>query len=128
MKYQSLFSRLEKSTFRSRFHLSEDDQKYVYQKGMNLMKNHAIHFVEERLAPAYIQNDGKQTPMKGHPIFIGQHATACCCRGCLEKWHHIPNHRPLTKKEQEYIVDVLMTYLEKEMEDYHPQYEQLSLF
>lgn len=71
--------------------------------------------VEERLAPAFIPNDGKQTPMRGHPVFIAQHATACCCRGCLEKWHKIPSGRALTAAEQEYIVGMLLFWMQREM-------------
>lgn len=95
-----------------------------------------------RLAPAVIPNDGKQTPMKGHPVFLAQHACACCCRGCLEKWHGIPKGRELTGEEQEYVVDVLMTWIDRQMEGYRPskssasasgkkakepEYEQLTL-
>ncbi len=25
--------------------------------------------------------------MKGHPVFVAQHATATCCRECIRKWH-----------------------------------------
>jgi exodeoxyribonuclease V alpha subunit len=71
--------------------------------------------VSKRLAPDVIPNDGKQTPMRGHPVFIAQHATACCCRGCLMKWHHIPMWRALTPEEQAYVVDVLMTWIQREM-------------
>ena len=59
--------------------------------------------------------DGKQTPMKGHPVFIAQHATALCCRGCMEKWHHIGKGRELTEGEIEYTVSVLMRYIREEM-------------
>ena len=41
----------------------------------------------KRIAPKEPLNDGKQTPMKGHPVFIAQHATATCCRECTRKWH-----------------------------------------
>ncbi len=61
------------------------------------------------------EHDGKQTPMKGHPVFLAQHATACCCRSCLEKWRHIPAGKILTESEQSYIVDVLMQWIEAEM-------------
>ena len=131
MKYNDLFDRLAQSTFRSRFVLGDQEKEYVYKKGRDVMEKHARAFIKERLSPAYIENDGKQTPMKGHPIFIGQHATACCCRGCLEKWHHIPKNRALTKKEQDYICDVLMCYLDSQMEGYQgpkKEYEQMSLF
>ena len=62
-----------------------------------------------------IANDGKQTPMRGHPVFVAQHATATCCRGCLEKWHRIPKGRDLTWEEQEYVVDVIMEWISREM-------------
>ena len=111
-----LIERLSKSTFRSRFHLSKKDKDYVNDKGYDTIKSHACDFVAKRLAPAFPKNDGKQTPMKGHPVFIGQHATACCCRGCLRKWHFIPEGRELSEEEQEYIVDVLMDWIRREME------------
>ena len=98
----NLFERLAKSDFRSRFHLST-------------IRKHAEDFVAKRLAPAVIPNDGKQTPMRGHPVFLAQHATGCCCRGCFFKWHHISAGRALTKEEQEYAVAVLMAWIEKQM-------------
>jgi exodeoxyribonuclease V alpha subunit len=110
-----LFDRLRQSTFRSRFHLKAADKKYVSEKGLETIQLHACDFVAKRLAPAVIQNDGKQTPMRGHPVFLAQHATGCCCRGCLFKWHHIPIGRQLTDEEQQYIVAVLMAWIKKEM-------------
>ena len=109
-----LFNALKKSEFRSRFHLSAKDKAYVADKGMDTIRSHAADFVAKRLAPENPENDGRQTPMKGHPVFIAQHATACCCRSCLEKWHHIPSGKVLDTKEQEYIVDVLMEWISRE--------------
>lgn len=79
--------RLGMSRFRSRFSLNEKEKEYVRTKGMAVIKQHAAEIVRKRLAPAEIRNDGKQTPMRHglHPVFIAQHATACCCRGCFEK-------------------------------------------
>ena len=109
-----LFERLSKSEFRSRFHLRDAERSYLQEKGMDTIRSHAEDFVRMRLAPAVIPNDGKQTPMKGHPVFIGQHATATCCRGCLSKWHGIPAGRELTGKEQAYVVDVLMEWIRRQ--------------
>ena len=110
-----LFARLAQSDFRRRFHLSEQDKAYVAEKGLPVIRKHAADFVAQRLAPAYIPNDGKQTPMRGHPVFLAQHATGCCCRGCFSKWHHIPAGRALTPAEQDYAVAVLMAWIEKEL-------------
>lgn len=110
----SLFNRLSKSTFRSKFHLTAKDKTYIHEKGLDTIQKHAEDFITKRLAPAKIPNDGKQTPMRGHPIFLAQHATACCCRGCLNKWHNIPPGRALTNREQEYIVGVLMEWIKRQ--------------
>lgn len=85
-------------------------------KRFKKIKEHAYDFITKRLAPKDIPNDGKQTPMKGHPVFIAQHACACCCRSCLEKWHKIPKDRDLTEKEINYIVNLLMLWIKKEYE------------
>ena len=110
-----LFARLSKSSFRSRFRLSAKDKEYVASKGLAIIRQHAEDFVARRLAPAVIPNDGKQTPMRGHPVFIAQHATGCCCRGCFSKWHHIPAGRQLTISEQQYAVAVIMSWIERQI-------------
>ena len=112
-----LFERLSKSGFRSRFHLSRKDRDYIIDKGLPTIRKHAEDFVAKRLAPAVIPNDGKQTPMRGHPVFIAQHATGCCCRDCFFKWHQIPAGRELTKEEQDYAVAVLMAWIDKQMQE-----------
>ncbi|MGN0416414.1 DUF4186 domain-containing protein [Anaerostipes faecalis] len=112
---KQLWERLSRSSFRSRFHLKEKEKQYIKEKGMEKIRNHAEDFVSQRLASANLPNDGKQTPMRGHPVFIAQHATATCCRGCLQKWHKIRSGRELTPRQQEYIVDVIMQWIDKEM-------------
>ncbi len=111
----NLWKRLSQSKFRSSFSLKANDRSYVSEKGMDKVREHACDFIRKRLAPAEIANDGKQTPMRGHPVFVAQHATATCCRGCLEKWHHIPKGRALTEGEQEYVVGVIMEWIGREM-------------
>lgn len=113
----ALFERLGRSDFRSRFRLSDKDREYIAEKGMETIRAHAQDIVAKRLAAENPENDGKQTPMKGHPVFLAQHATACCCRTCLEKWHSIPAGKVLTPEEQAYIVDVLMDWIERNNED-----------
>lgn len=108
-----LFDRLAQSKFRSSFYLNAKDKEYIRQKGWEKIKEGTRETIAKRLAPAVIPNDGKQTPMRHgiFPPFIAQHATGCCCRGCLEKWHGIPKGRPLTLKEQIYITRVIMEWL-----------------
>ena len=113
--FEDLFLRLSRSKFRSKFKLSPKDLDYINQKGLDTIRQHAYDFINKRLAPEIIANDGKQTPMRGHPVFIAQHATATCCRGCLYKWHKIPQNKTLTQSEIDYVVDVIMTWIEKQL-------------
>jgi hypothetical protein len=110
-----LFLRLEESPFRGRFQLRGKELIYLQEKGLPLIMRHAADFIAQRLAPAVIPNDGKQTPMRNHPVFVAQHATGTCCRGCLEKWHRIPKERELTQAEQEHVLAVIRRYLENQL-------------
>lgn len=114
--FGDLFERLAQSSFRSRFRLTDKEKDYIKAKGWEVVSRHAAELIGKRLAPAVIANDGRQTPMRGHPVFIAQHATGCCCRGCFEKWHHIPAGRELTAAEQRYVVAVLMEWIRRQME------------
>lgn len=106
--------KLKNSKFRNSFHLRKYMIKYIDEKGMSKIESHCTDFIEQKLAPYPTKNDGKQTPMKGHPVFIAQHATATCCRGCLEKWHKIEKNRPLTEKEKLFIKALIMEWINKE--------------
>jgi hypothetical protein len=116
-----IFSALAHSHFRSRFRLGPKERGYLAEKTLPVILEHGRQFVRGRLAPAEPKNDGRQTPMRGHPIFIAQHATATCCRGCLEEWHRIPRGRELTEEEIEYVVAVLSRWLEKQSADVPPK-------
>ncbi|TFG75188.1 MAG: DUF4186 domain-containing protein [Thermodesulfobacteriales bacterium] len=107
-----LFEKLAKSRFRSRFKLDGKELEYLNSKGISIILEHGRDFINTRLAPANPPNDGKQTPMRNHPIFIAQHATATCCRGCLQKWHQIPNKdHELSQQEKDYVFSVLELWL-----------------
>ena len=110
-----LFEKLAQSKFRRRFRLNRTDLGYLQKKGLPEILKHAEQFVLARLAPATPHNDGKQTPYRGHPVFVGQHATATCCRTCIEKWHQMPKGVELNAEQQEHIVKVLEHWLRNEL-------------
>lgn len=112
--FGDLFERLGRSKFRSRFKLGAKERTYYQQKGPDEIAAQASMFVTERLAPARPKNDGKQTPMRNHPVFIAQHATATCCRSCLAKWHSIPAGRPLTDQQIDYVTAVIIAWLKRQ--------------
>lgn len=111
----NILDKLAKSKFRSRFKLRAKELEYIKDKGLDKIRSHACDFIRDRVAPAEPINDGKQTPMRGHPVFIAQHATATCCRGCIEKWHQFPQHRELTLSEQKYLVSVIMEWINRQI-------------
>ena len=111
MTYEAAFARLDASAFRRRFHLTESLRRYVAEKGMETIRRHAQDFGRDRLAPAHPANDGRQTPMRGHPVFVAQHATATCCRGCMNRWWKVPLGVPLTAAQQEKTVGLVMAWI-----------------
>lgn len=114
--FDKIIFKLSKSKFRSSFHLNKNMINYVNSKDFDIIREHAYDFVNQRLKYYDDKKDGKQTPMKQvHPVFIAQHACACCCRGCLEKWHGINKYKVLDKDEVDYIVDLLMLWINKEI-------------
>lgn len=114
-RINTVLENLSKSTFRNKFHLKEKEINYIKEKGIDKIQEHTKDFINKRLAQAVIQNDGKQTPMRGHPVFIAQHATGCCCRGCLYKWHKIPKGVKLSEEQKNYICEVIMTWIQREI-------------
>jgi len=106
---------LKRSKFRSRFRLSGKERQYFSAKGAETIRSHARDFILHRVAPAAPRNDGRQTPMRGHPVFVAQHATATCCRGCIRKWHRIEKGTALTDEQVEFLVEVIMEWLRREM-------------
>ena len=112
----NLLNSLSKTKFRGSFHLNNKMKKYCCEKGLDKIESDAYDFIIKRLKPSIIKNDGKQTPMKQvHPIFIAQHACGCCCRGCLNRIHHIEMNRELSDDEVNYIVKVLMKWINREL-------------
>ncbi len=107
--------KLSKSKFRSSFKLTKKYKEYIEEKGLDTIRSHAYDFIQKRLASDVIANDGKQTPMKGHPVFIAQHATATCCRNCMYKWHKIKPGVKLTDEQIDYVVNLIMAWIDRQM-------------
>jgi hypothetical protein len=110
-----LFAALERSPFRRRQRLGARERAYLEAKGMDTVLAHAGDFIAQRLAPAEPRNDGKQTPFRGHPVFVAQHATATCCRGCLAKWHGIERGRKLSAEEQSHVIGAIGRWLRDQL-------------
>jgi hypothetical protein len=115
---ESLDDRIEaiaRHPFRAKFHLRGRDRATAILRGPSAIRAHAGDLIAKRLAPAEPHNDGKQTPYRGHPVFVAQHATATCCRTCLRKNHGIEPGVELTPEQQDYVVDVICRWIEREL-------------
>lgn len=106
-----VFYELQQSAFRRSRRLGPRERAYLTTKTLPVIMAHARDFVVERLAPARPKNEGRQTPLHGHPVFVAQHATATCCRHCLWRWHWIPMGKPLTDEQIAYVLRVIERWL-----------------
>lgn len=114
---EDILARLSKSPFRQRFKLRAEERAYLETHGLEGILEQARGFIRKRLTAAFPENDGKQTPFKSHPVFIAQHATATCCRGCLEKWHGIGQGHPLGAAEVDHVIAVIEHWLRQHAGD-----------
>ena len=110
----AVITRITQFPFRAKFHLRERELNYLVLKGFPTIRKHAADFVAQRLAPAQPARDGRQTPWGGHPVFRAQHATATCCRGCLERNHGLEKGRELSVDEQRYVAAVIVRWIERD--------------
>lgn len=105
------FARLSRSAFRRKFRLQGRELAYLQTWGLAHVMKQADEIIRKRVAPASIPNDGRQTPWRNHPVFVAQHATATCCRGCLAKVHEIEAGHALTEDEMHYVLAVIERWL-----------------
>jgi len=108
---------LGRHRFRASFRLRGRERGYVQLHGLDEVERHAHDLIVRRVAPASPHRDGRQTPYRGHPVFVAQHATATCCRGCLERWHGIPKGHDLSEEELGHVVAVIRRWIERELLD-----------
>lgn len=99
-----------------KFVLAEPEQEYVTSRGMEILRLHAADFVNKRLAPANPKNDGRQTPTKGHPVFIAQHACGCNDRSSVEEFFGYEMGRELTGDEVDKIVDSILRWIQDHLD------------
>lgn len=107
----ALFDRFRSDGFRRRFVLRDRELAYLQRWGIEKVMRDAEQLLRGRVAAAEPKNDGRQTPWRNHPVFVAQHGTATCCRGCIEKWHHIPKGAPLTEEELRHLLEVIRRWL-----------------
>ena len=112
------FKALQHEMIRSHFLHEPIDERAVAharRKGRVKLREAVRNRLDRYLASAEPVRDGRQTPFSGNAIFYAQHATACCCRTCLEYWHNIPKGRPLTESELKYCEALIELFLQQRL-------------
>jgi len=111
------FQALKYETIRHHFwHVALDEKavKYARRDGLKQLRDDSESRVRKSLGPeaSRIFRDGTQTPKTGKALFYAQHATATCCRKCVEYWHGIPRDRALSDEEIGYLAALVFRYIE----------------
>ena len=107
-KIEEVFSKLNKTGRISNFSLGDAEIEYVSSRGIEILRLHATDFIQKRIAPKEPKNDGHQTPAKGHPVFLAQHACGCNDRDSVEQFFGFKKGSLLKEKEVNLIVDVIV--------------------
>jgi hypothetical protein len=61
--------------------------------------------------------DGQQTPKIGNVLFYAQHATATCCRDCIQYWHGISPERSFSEEERAYLSSLVLRFVDTRLPD-----------
>lgn len=119
---QYTFEALKHELIRHHFwHVGIDEKaiSYARRKGVSGLRTAVRSRLRSSVGKAQNPYDGRQTPMEGsgNPIHYAQHATASCCRKCMEYWHGIPKSKNLTDEQIEYLSEIVMLYLVERVPD-----------
>lgn len=97
------------------WHVEIDDSslEHARKKGMIALMDDVPKRLMQSIAKANPFRDGTQTPFHGRAVYYAQHATATCCRKCVEEWHAIPRGRALTENELQYLTQLVIRYLQE---------------
>jgi hypothetical protein len=110
------FAFLARSSFRRKFRLQGRELAYLHTWGLPHVMKQAEELIRKRVAPAAIPNDGRQTPWRNHPVFVAQHATGTCCRGCIEKTYGIAKGHELDDAELRHLLAAIERWLQTQGE------------
>jgi hypothetical protein len=110
------FAAMKFEMIRHKFWHVEIDQKavnYARRKGYSGLEPAVRSRIRKSVGAPKPTRDGRQTPMEGsgNVIHYAQHATASCCRKCIEYWHALPQGRALTEDEIGYLAELAMLYI-----------------
>lgn len=117
------FAALKNEWIRHRYWHTEIDQRaknYAIRKGRSGLRTAVEKRVRSAVGTKH-SRDGRQTPWEGNILYYAQHATACCCRRCIQYWHGIPEGDALTEEQIAYFKDLCLRYIFERMPELEEQ-------
>lgn len=90
---------------------------YALRKGKIELFETAEHIIRKNIAKPADVYGNLATSIEGNAIHYAQHATATCCRKCIEKWHGIPLDQTLTEDQIVYFTKLVILYLKERFPD-----------
>lgn len=110
-----IFDQLQRELIRHVFFtapLDETARRNIREVGVTAVRAGVKEHLRKKIGPAKIFRDGTQTPKKDSVIHFAQHATATCCRKCLDYWYDIPQKRDLTEEELGFCEGLIHAYMD----------------
>ena len=89
------------------------------KRGRKAIRKKAEEIIAKKIGhPIRTHFDKMCTPKKGSEIIhYGKHATATCCRICLERWHNIPQDVDLTEQQIDYCASLIELFVDDRVPD-----------
>lgn len=116
----TLFDQQRKELIREHYWVAPMD-RWAYNQAHRLgrLGLHARtgELVRTRIGSAEHPRERRQTTWHKDVVAYGQHATATCCRRCVEYWHGIERGRPLTDAEVRRLTALVTIFLDLRLPD-----------
>lgn len=100
--------------------LSENDIELIQEIGVDGIKQQARQIVEAKLME-HPENDGRQTPYAGNPVYKAMHACGAASRRDLARKHRIPAGKELTDSQVDSVVNLLVRWIVREYNFYREE-------
>ncbi|MBN8674283.1 MAG: DUF4186 family protein [Chitinophagales bacterium] len=93
--------------------LQTEITEFAQKRGKRKLRERARKILQQKIGKAINFREGYQTAKTGREIIhYAMHATATCCRPCMEYWHNIPMGTDLTNGQLDYATDLVMLFVE----------------
>lgn len=105
--------------------LSEQDIMLIQSEGIPEIQQQAREIIRSKLEEQP-DNDGKQTPRAGHPVYKAMHACNVESRKSLSLSHKIPAGKTLEDTYIDAVTNLVMRWIVREFNFYREEREQMQ--